>query len=198
MMWRRVYRFIGGLLCCLYAAVASAEVPSVSLSEAARLLSGGAYVLMMRHELTVAGVGDPPGYRLGDCSSQRLLSEEGRARARSAGDAMRAAGIVVTIIRAGRWCRTEDTARLAFGGFESWSALDSFFDQREREAEQLRLLGEFAAGLRSPHNAILVTHQVNITSAMGVWPARGEVVAGRWSDGRLQARFRFVPAVSPR
>lgn len=185
---------IGWLMLAWVGLCAAVEVPAVSLEEASRRLSAGGFVMMMRHEVTVAGLGDPPGYRLDDCSTQRLLSDAGRARARAAGEAMRAAGIIIQVVRAGRWCRTQDTAQLAFGGFESWSALDSFFDQRDREPAQLRSLVDFAASVRAPHNAMLVTHQVNITSALGVWPAMGEVVAGQWRDGRLSARFRFTPA----
>ena len=56
------------------------------------MLAGGGHVLMMRHAATQPGVGDPPGYRLDDCASQRNLSEQGRAQSRAIGEALRRAG----------------------------------------------------------------------------------------------------------
>src|SRR5688572_20713068 len=35
------------------------------------LLRGGGQVVMVRHALTTPGVGDPPGMKLDDCSTQR-------------------------------------------------------------------------------------------------------------------------------
>ena len=45
----------------------------------------GGVALLLRHALTEPGIGDPPGYRLDDCRSQRNLSAEGRAQARALG-----------------------------------------------------------------------------------------------------------------
>ena len=44
-----------------------------------KLLAKGGQGLMIHHGLTTPGVGDPPGFRLEDCTTQRNLSEEGRA-----------------------------------------------------------------------------------------------------------------------
>lgn len=172
----------------------SQAVVRVSLAEASRALAEGPWVLMMRHERTVPGVGDPPQFRLDDCSTQRNLSEEGRQRAQRAGQAMRAAGIALAHVRAGRWCRVEDTARLAFGEAQPWAALDSFFGRADRAAwhrnEVLQWLG--ANPVRG--NLMLVTHQVNITGLLEVYPEQGEVIAARWQPSALQPKLRFVPA----
>jgi broad specificity phosphatase PhoE len=182
------------LACALAAAAAArAQVPSVDLDEAARRLAAGGYVMMMRHAQTEAGIGDPPGFRLDDCSTQRNLSAEGREQARRAGAAIAAAGIRVSVVRSSAWCRCRETAELAFGRHEPWSALNSFFADRSDEPERTRSVVEFARTLRAPSNAMLVTHQVNITAAFGSWASPGEVVAGRWRDGRLAAEFRFLP-----
>jgi hypothetical protein len=47
--------------------------------DAAALLRAGGCVLMMRHASTVPGVGDPPEFQLGNCSTQRNLSTAGQA-----------------------------------------------------------------------------------------------------------------------
>ena len=46
----------------------------------ARLVAQGACAVLIRHAQTESGIGDPPGYRLDNCSSQRQLSAAGRAQ----------------------------------------------------------------------------------------------------------------------
>ena len=74
-MDRRAW-LIGSGLCVLgRAAFGAPSAPSVAVM--AR--EGG--VLLIRHTSTEPGVGDPPGFTLGQCSSQRNLSEVGRSEA---------------------------------------------------------------------------------------------------------------------
>jgi len=172
---------------------APAAVQRVTVKDAAQQLAGGGWILMMRHEQTVPGVGDPPNFSLDDCATQRNLSDAGRARARRAGEAMRAAGLVPAVVRAGRWCRVRETAELAFGRFETWTALDSFFGQPERAGAHRERVIDFARSYAGSGHAMLVTHQVNITGALEVYPEMGEVIAARLEQGTLRARLRFVP-----
>ena len=176
-----------------FAQASAGSVPRLATGEAGRQLAGGGWVLMMRHEQTVPGIGDPPNFRLDDCSTQRNLSESGRLRARRAGQAMREAGIVLSEVRAGRWCRTRDTAQLAFGQYEIWTALDSFFGSAERADAQRDAVLDFARAMSGPGNVMLVTHQVNITASLAVYPEMGEVVAARVEGGVLRPRLSFVP-----
>lgn len=60
--------------------------------------------LLMRHA-TAPGTGDPPGFVIGDCATQRNLSAEGRAEAVRAGVYLRRAGIRVDRLLSSRWCR---------------------------------------------------------------------------------------------
>ncbi|GAA4402456.1 histidine phosphatase family protein [Quisquiliibacterium transsilvanicum] len=181
----------------LLTASAPAQAQSIGRLEldgaAARLRTGG-WVLMMRHAQTEPGIGDPPGFRLDRCATQRNLSEAGRRQARAAGEALRAAGIVPSLVRSSAWCRCRETAELAFGQYEPWPPLDSFFEDRAREPAQTAQVLAFARELRAPANAVLVTHQVNVVAALGVSPAQGEIVAGRWEDGGMRAMFVFRPA----
>ncbi len=172
---------------------ASAAPRRVTVGEAAQQVAGGGWILMMRHEQTVPGVGDPPDFRLDDCATQRNLSEAGRARARRAGEAMRAAGLLPAVVRAGRWCRVRETAELAFGRYETWTALDSFFGQSERAGAHRERVIDFAQSYASSGHAMLVTHQVNITGVLEVYPEMGEVIAARMEQGSLRARLRFMP-----
>lgn len=140
------------------------------------LLKGGGQVVVMRHASTEPGLGDPPGFRLDDCTTQRNLSAVGREEARRLGVAFRARGVPLGRVLSSRWCRCLETARLAFGRVEPWPPLDSFFDERSRGPEQTRAARALAGERPAEDNLILVTHQVNIGALTGVFPASGEMV----------------------
>ena len=144
------------------------------------LLRGGSggLVVAMRHALA-PGTFDPPGFRRGDCSSQRNLSDEGREQARRSGAWFRAHGLEPTRVRSSAWCRCLETARLGFGRAEPWAALDSIVGQRPHEtahvpemrAELARLAGAGAAGFE-----VWVTHQANIAALADAATGSGEAL----------------------
>ena len=150
-------------------------------------------VVLMRHAQTVAGTGDPPGYRLDDCSTQRNLAEEGRAQARALASLVQAAGLQFHSVRSSRWCRCLETAQLAFGQAQGWAALDSFFDARERGPQQLLELRAALQSMPAGPLTAWVTHQVVMTGLTELWPASGEVFIIEPQPGqavpRLIARF---------
>lgn len=163
------------------------------------LLKSGGQVAVIRHASTVPGFGDPPGYRLKDCSTQRNLSEAGREESRRIGQAFRARGVPVERVLSSQWCRCLETARLAFGSATPWTPLNSFFDDRSREPERTSEVRKLA-GSRPPNgNIILVTHQVNITALTGISPAQGEMVILTPSgDGDFRVAGRLRPAETQR
>jgi phosphohistidine phosphatase SixA len=131
-------------------------------------------VLVMRHALTEPGIGDPPGYRLDRCETQRNLSAEGRSQARAFGERLRALGWRPIAVRTSHWCRCGDTARAVVAGLGGaavettpWTALDSFFDAREREGAQTAALRQRLRERPAPPRELWVTHQVNITALVG-------------------------------
>ncbi len=158
------------------------------------LLRGGGQVVLMRHASTEPGLGDPPGYRLDDCNTQRNLSPAGREEARRIGAAFRARGVPVGQVLSSRWCRCLETARLAFGTVEPWPALDSFFDDRRREPAQTQAVRARAGQRPAAGTLILVTHQVNITALTGVAPAPGEIVV---LTPQGNGTFRVAGGLSP-
>jgi len=149
------------------------------------LLRAGGVVVLLRHAHTVPGIGDPPGFRLDDCATQRNLSDAGRQQARRLGEAFRAAGVPVGDVLSSRWCRCLDTATEAFGRATPWPAVDSFFDPRLASAGaeggplQTAALRQRIASYRGKATLVVVTHQVNITALTGVYPAMGEAVIVR-------------------
>jgi phosphohistidine phosphatase SixA len=148
-------------------------------------------LLLIRHAVTEPGIGDPPGFRLGDCATQRNLSEEGRAQARRMGAELAARGWVPKRVRNSAWCRCADTARLAFGRAETWPALNSFFQERGGEPEQTAELRRALAALQPGRIEAWVTHQVNVTALTGGGVTMGEVLLlrGGSADGRVLQRL---------
>ncbi len=162
---------------------------------AARLRAGGC-VMLMRHAQTEPGVGDPPGFSLEKCSSQRNLDDRGRQQSAQWARWLAARSLLPAQVRSSVWCRCVDTARLAFpaplaaGGapaVQVWAPLNSFFDgQGDREAQTAALRAALRT-LPAGQWQAWVTHQVNITALTGESVAMGEAfVVDR--TGRMLAR----------
>jgi phosphohistidine phosphatase SixA len=142
-------------------------------------LRSGKATALLRHA-EAPGVGDPSGFKLEDCSTQRNLSEAGRAQARAVGDLFRTNGIQSAAVYSSQWCRCLDTAQLlGLGDVVSLDLLNSLFGESALAAERSAALVEWHRGQRFSRPAVLVTHQVNITSLTGVGPASGEVILVR-------------------
>ena len=142
------------------------------------LLRQGGNLLLMRHAQTVAGVGDPPNFQLGDCSTQRNLSEAGREQARRVAAAFEREGVVPDEVRSSAWCRCVDTAELAFGRHTVWAPINSFFQQSSGERQTREALTALRQH-KAPRNLVLVTHQVNISALTGEFTAMGEILLAR-------------------
>jgi phosphohistidine phosphatase SixA len=158
------------------------------------LLRGGGQVVMVRHALTTPGVGDPPGMKLDDCSTQRNLSDEGRAHARQLGEAFRQRGIPVGQVLASPWCRAIETARLAFDKVPAISPpLGNVFGRPERTAGQLAGLKPLAGQKPLGGNTVMVSHGSTILALTGVSPDTAEmVVLTPQGGGRFTVAGRMV------
>ena len=158
-----------------------------------RLRRGG-YVVALRHAATDSAV-DMTG-DLRDCSRQRNLNAQGRRQARAIGRAFRRLEIPVGRVLASPFCRTRDTARLAFGRLRPSRALLSadFFGGGEAVKQQragLRTL--LSLPPRGGSNTVLVSHEAAIADATGVTVDEGEaaIVAPR----RAPRGFRVLATV---
>jgi broad specificity phosphatase PhoE len=140
------------------------------------LLKGGGQVVFVRHAITTPGVGDPPGMRLEECSTQRNLTDAGRAHARRVGEAFRARKIPVDRVMSSPWCRCLETARLAFGPPEVWTALSNLFDRPQNRTEQVAQMRAFVSGVRRSGNVVLVSHGSTISALTGINPDTAEMV----------------------
>ena len=157
-------------------------------------LRTGDAVALIRHAMA-PGTGDPAGFKLEDCATQRNLSEEGRRQARQIGAAFRQNGISSARVWSSRWCRCLETARLLeLGPVEPFAPLDSFFSQPGRGTAQTAALREFLSRADAGSPRVLVTHQVNITELTGVVPRSGElIVVQPAADGSVRVMGRLEP-----
>ena len=182
--------------CCMLLAALLLVLPSRAVADEAlwQLLRGGGQVVLMRHAVTTPGVGDPAGFKLDDCSTQRNLTDAGRDDARRVGATFKSRSIPVGRVLSSPWCCCLETAHLAFGTAEPWAPLSNLFDNRAGEAEQLRALRELAGRRPSGGNAVLVTHGSVVLPLTGIQPAPAELVV-LTPDGA--GRFRIAGRLTP-
>lgn len=158
-------------------------------------LQRSTHVILIRHAQTDPGVGDPPHFKLGDCSTQRNLSDEGRAQARKLGETFRARRIEIDRVLSSPWCRCVDTAQLAFDRAPvTTPALASFFDEPDKRDTQVAALRKLVAEFRGPGNLVLVTHGNNISALTGIAPMMGAIVVLRPEGG---GKFSLVGQAMP-
>lgn len=145
-------------------------------AEAWAALRAGGAVALMRHG-DAPGVGDPLGWRLDDCKTQRNLSERGRAEARGAGARLRAERIAVARVLSSPWCRCVDTATLAGMGAVQ---VEPTFGNAYVMSEQRAALAEGGRALigrwRGPGVLLVVSHGENIDAMLGARVAPAGIV----------------------
>lgn len=186
-----LFHTVARSLCC--AALGAGTVfGSAQTTDAWPATTDGAIVLF-RHA-NAPGGGDPPGFKLNNCSTQRNLDEAGRAQARRIGQTFRERGISVGAVRSSQWCRARETADLAFPGQrQDAAAFNSFFANREVEPAQTAAAQRLLSRWKGPGAMVVVTHQVNITALTGVAPMSGEGVVVRPGADGLQVVGRIAP-----
>lgn len=128
-------------------------------------LKDGGKVVLMRHAAVERG--EMSGLRLvpGDCNQETNLSQAGRAQAQKIGEAFRARGIPVGDVLASPYCRTMDTAKLAFGSAKPSESLRLLEALSAAQAEQvttqaMKHIGEY----KGKKNLVLVTHEPNVVA----------------------------------
>lgn len=167
-----------------------------SADDAEAWLRRGGVVVAFRHALA-PGTFDPPGFRLGDCSTQRNLNDEGRAQARQLGAWFDARSLKPARVLSSPWCRCVDTATLAFGGHQVEPALGSPRGASEttNEASLRRLRDALAAASARPGQfEVWVTHMFVLSALVGEGTASGEGLVLRAAPSgapELLARLRL-------
>jgi phosphohistidine phosphatase SixA len=181
------------LLLCLCGLWATGRAQA---SELADKLQQPGYALLMRHALA-PGVGDPAGYSLQDCASQRNLNAEGRQQAVRIGQWLRQQGVSSAEVLSSPWCRCYETAQLLdLGAATIEPAIASFFDEPQRASEFTQRLQQRLALARQSKGRsalVLVTHHVNILDYMGDNVGSGDMVLVQFdAQGKLLKAKRYA------
>ena len=156
-------------------------------------LVNGGHVALIRHGNAPPGYGgDPPGFKIDDCATQRNLDEKGRAQARALGEAFRQRGVRAEKILSSPWCRCLETARLmALGPVEgTWTAAAS-----DQSRDRLTALRKLLASWHGPGALVVVTHALTVQALVGVMPAQAETVVVRPRPGS-EAGVEIVGRIS--
>ena len=208
-MWEIPPRAVVMALCLQFVTVlgpsafAAEDTPSGSVSggkDLGQALRGGGYVVYFRHAATDAEQVDADHPDFKRCATQRNLSPDGRRMAYDIGRSFKILGIRVGKVVTSPFCRTVETAELAFGRHQVSN--DLYFavgvdkDERTRQSAELRRM--LATPPPPGTNSVLVAHNANLKEATGTWPKRegdahvfrprpgggfdyiGEVTAAEW------------------
>lgn len=154
-------------------------------------LQAGGLVVYLRHAATDDA---PDGLPTDPCSRQRGLTEAGRQQARDIGAAVRALDIPVGEVRASPYCRTADTAELAFGRVQRDDVLLPIPSGADGEARGKARLRELLSSEPDDGNTVLVGHVSNLRLAVDASPEEGGAVVIR-PDG--DDRFLLVAEIAP-
>ena len=138
----------------------------------------GNKIILIRHSLAPGG-GDPEGFKINDCETQRNLNRAGINQSKKIGKLFKKNKILIDQILTSQWCRCKDTAKYAFGDYKEFTALNSTFQSpyNRNEVKQLKELYSFVKKWNGKgKNLILITHYSIITAITNAVPASGEIV----------------------
>ena len=143
-----------------------------------KIAQEGDKIILIRHSLAPGG-GDPAGFKVDDCKTQRNLNRTGINQSKKIGKLFKKNKVPVDQVLSSQWCRCKDTAKYAFGNFKEFTALNSTFQSPydQNEAKQLKDLYAFVKDWNSNgKNLVLVTHYSIITAVTNAVPSSGELV----------------------
>jgi phosphohistidine phosphatase SixA len=140
-------------------------------------LKEGNKLIFIRHAYAPGG-GDPDNFDINDCNTQRNLSDSGRQQAKNISNFFIENQINFKRVYSSEWCRCKETAKIAFGDFETKNFLNSFFSQKfaKNRKKQMNDLNNFVNNYNDDGNLVFVTHYVLISEALNYAPSSGEIV----------------------
>ena len=137
----------------------------------------GKKLIFIRHAIA-PGNGDPNNFNIKDCSTQRNLNKNGIKQSKKIGLFFKKNKIKIDKILSSEWCRCIDTAKYAFENFETFDALNSFYDEKfaANETRQINDLKKYIKNWDSDKNLVFVTHYVVISSILNTGSSSGEII----------------------
>ena len=160
-------------------------------------LRAGGQVALVRHAATAGGAGDPAGFRLDDCATQRNLTDQGRREARRLGEKFRAERVSVGKVLSSQWCRCRETAALMdLGPAELAATFNNAFTLRDRVDELTAGARAIVAAWSGPGTLVVVTHGANILPLTGIMPEEGGVVVVE-AEAANASKLRVLGRIPP-
>jgi phosphohistidine phosphatase SixA len=163
-------------------------------------LRKGGYVLYIRHGITDNSRADRyPSVDLNDCSTQRVLSDQGRSLMREVGKQIRAAKIPVGEMLVSPMCRTRESAEL-MGIRLDFSVIEPLmYSANMTSAEKQPRLEALKALLVKPvprgSNRVLLAHAPNLADLIGFFvKPEGTVVVFSQQGAR---GYEYVASIHP-
>lgn len=180
--------------------VAALALPSAQAAEPplADQLRRGGVILVIRHAATDQSKPDQNPVDLNDCSTQRNLSAEGRRDARLIGQNARRLKLRLGAVLSSRFCRTRETAKLAFGRATISPPLLNTITSEHDAAwrRQIRAARALFGTKPAPGRVtVLVTHGVVVGDVTGHSLEEGETLVFRPLGN---SKFRLVGRILPR
>jgi len=192
---RHRLRYMQGLVVGLVTVLALTLIPhnasakSLAIWDTLQGTNPKGYVLLMRHALA-PGVGDPANFRVGDCSTQRNLNDQGRQDAREIGQWLKRREVKILRVESSRWCRAKETAKLlGLGPVRLNKNLDSLFQDEDalNDPQTANIRKRIVSHRNTSGLLIFVGHFVNISAVVGVSVDSGEGVLVRAnSQGQIK------------
>ncbi len=156
--------------------------------------SDNSFVVLVRHG-DAPGRGEPAGFDLADCKTQRNLSEKGRSQARDLGAKLRASGVNVTRVLTSQWCRARETAELLrLAPVENATAFDDLALNKQRTNELLNGERDLIESWHGPGVLLVVSHSSNIKALTDIDLEEGAMVVVSSKHGRLLAKPLSTPS----
>jgi phosphohistidine phosphatase SixA len=191
-----IMKFLSLLLFVLTALIGT-HSGALAQTELVSAMQDGQHVLLMRHA-DAPGYGDPGGYQLTQCSTQRNLGEVGKRQAQLTGEWLAKQGITKAQVYSSPWCRCFDTAILLNKGTVTKEvALGSFFDDMSQAKKQTDDLAKLIRDERIKYPKapiIMVTHHVNIQSFTGKVVNSGDMVLVKVNSSGQAVSHRLYPS----
>ena len=151
--------------------------PAFANTKIITALEEGGKLIFIRHAYAPGG-GDPDNFDVKNCSTQRNLNITGIIQAKGIGQFFRDNEISIDSVFSSEWCRCKDTAKNAFGNYETFNALNSFFSSKfaKNRDKQMKDLKYFVKSWNGKKNIVFITHYVVILEALNTTVSPGEII----------------------
>ncbi len=171
----------------------------LSASTIASMLGKGGYVIYVRHTSTEKDYADQVTAEIGNCSTQRTLSEKGWNEAALIGSSFSILNIPVGALYSSEYCRAWKTARIAFGTPIKKSGLN-FEPAEDFTDEQVATMSAAVTPMLSTppangSNTVIVGHDDPFEAATGIYPEPQGVVYVVKPESN--GKFAIIGSITP-